>query len=334
MKIKNYFENRNIEQTINESNLKIDKNKIKYNVEMKNYTSFRIGGNAECLIKIETKEELIEILKFSKKHNINLTILGNGSNVLISDNGIKGITILIRINQNIRDIIIKEQSDKENVSDNYTKIIVGAGVKLASLGQFLFKNQLTGFEELSGIPGTIGGAVKMNAGAHGKEMKDVVKCVKCVDYNGNEKILYNDLGNINQKNELEFGYRTSIFKNKKYIITEVELSFQKGNSDDIKIKMEEYKKYRIEKQPIEYPNAGSTFKRCPNVITAKLIDDLGLKGYKVGGAEISTKHAGFIINKKNATAKDVINLVEYIKEKVYEKTGEKLELEIEIIGDY
>ena len=332
MPISEYLENTNIEQIINEADLKLDKDKIKYNVEMKKYTSFKIGGIAECLVKIETEKELIEILKFVKKYDISLTVLGNCSNVLISDKGIKGITILIKINERINDII--DEYSYQEKSGTELELIVGSGVKLASLGQYLFKNEITGFEELSGIPGTIGGAVTMNAGAHGKEMKDIVKYVKCVDYNGDEKILYNDLENTSKKSKLEFGYRTSVFKNKKYIITEVGLRLQKGNLEDIKAKMQEYKKYRIEKQPIQYPNAGSTFKRCPNQITAKLIDDLGLKGYRIGGAEISTKHAGFIINKENASAKDVIDLVKYIKEKVKKETGEQLELEIEIIGEY
>lgn len=165
----------------------------------------------------------------------------------------------------------------------------------------------------------------MNAGAHGKEIKDIIKTVKCVDYHGNEKEF--------QKEELEFDYRTSRFKREKYIITEVTLELTKGNKQEIEEKMKEYQAYRKEKQPIEMPSAGSTFKRGADFITAKLIDEAGLKGYQVGGAEVSTKHSGFVVNKGNATAKDVLELVEKIQKTVYEKFKKKIELEIEVIGE-
>lgn len=165
----------------------------------------------------------------------------------------------------------------------------------------------------------------MNAGAHGKEMKDIVKTVKCIDYQGNEKEF--------AKEELAFDYRTSLFKKESYIITEVTIELQKGKKDEIKAKMEEYATYRKEKQPIEYPSAGSTFKRGEDFITAKLIDEAGLKGYSIGDAEVSTKHAGFVINKGKATAKDVLELVEYIQNAVYKKFQKKIELEIEIVGE-
>lgn len=165
----------------------------------------------------------------------------------------------------------------------------------------------------------------MNAGAHGKEMKDIVKTVKALDYQGKEKIFTVE--------ELEFGYRTSLFKKEKYIITEIVVTLQKGNQEEIKTKMEKYANYRKEKQPIEYPSAGSTFKRGSDFITAKLIEEAGLKGYAIGDAEISTKHSGFIINKGKASAKDVLALIEYIQKKVEEKFYKKIELEIEIIGE-
>ena len=182
-----------------------------------------------------------------------------------------------------------------------------------------------GFEELSGIPGTLGGAVRMNAGAHGKEMKDIIKGVKCIDYNGKEKILTTE--------EMQFDYRKSMLVNNKYIVTKVKIELQKGKEEEIKEKMDNYAKYRREKQPIEYPNAGSTFKRGKDFITAKLIDEAGLKGYSIGGAEVSTKHSGFIVNKGNATAKDVLQLTKYIEEEVYKKFNKKIELEIELVGN-
>ena len=180
--------------------------------------------------------------------------------------------------------------------------------------------ELSGLEGLSGIPGSVGGAVVMNAGAYGKEMKDVVLSTTCMDKNGKLYTFSNE--------EQEFSYRNSIFQKKDYIIIETKLKLEYGKKDEIQKRMEEYFKSRKEKQPIEYPSAGSSFKRQEGIITAKLIDDVGLKGYKIGGAQVSEKHAGFIVNYNNATATDVINLINYIKEKVYSKYGIKIEEEI------
>ena len=302
-----------LKKIIKESNLHIGKDRILFNEPMKKYSTFKIGGPAECLIKVESKEELKEVLEMAKKYDIPVTVLGNGSNVLVSDKGISGITIIIKIER----LEIIEEKGKE-------RIIVGAGEKIAKLGRIFLQKEISGFEEISGIPGTIGGAVRMNAGAHGKEMKDIVRKVKCMDYDGNEKEFSNE--------QMQFNYRKSMLKEEKYIVTEVEMLLQNGNKEQIKEKMHEYAKYRKEKQPIEFPSAGSTFKRGNDFITAKLIEDAGLKGYSIGDAEVSTKHSGFIINKGNATANDVLQLVEYIKEKIYEKFQKKIELEIEIIG--
>lgn len=304
----------NLEELIKKSNLQIDKQKILFNEPMKKHSTFKLGGPAECLIKIDNINDLKEILEFSKKNEIPLTVIGNGSNILVSDKGIKGITLIIKIEK----IEIQEDGD-------IIKITIGAGEKIGKLAKVLLEKEISGFEELSGIPGTIGGAIRMNAGAHGKEIKDIVKSVKCIDYQGNE--------NNFSKEEMKFEYRKSILKERKYIVTEVEILLQKGKREEIKEKMEEYAKYRKEKQPIEYPNAGSTFKRGNDFITAKLIDDAGLKGYSIGGAEVSIKHSGFIINKGNATTKDVLQLVKYVEEEVYKKFNKKVELEIEIIGE-
>lgn len=303
-----------IKQIIENSNLAIPKDNILYKEDMKKHTTFKIGGPAECFIKIKTKEELKEILVFARENKIPITILGNGSNILVLDGGIKGITLTIQIEY----LDIKQDDEKYQVC-------VGGGYKLAKLAQVFLKNEISGFEELSGIPGTIGGAVSMNAGAHGREMKDIVEKIKCVDIDGNEKEFLNE--------EAGFGYRKSIFKGNSYIVTEVELELQKGKQEEIKEKMNEYAKYRKEKQPIEYPSAGSTFKRGKDYITAKLIDEAGLKGYSIGGAVVSTKHSGFVINKGNATAKDVLDLVKYIKDTIEEKFDKKIELEIEVVGE-
>ena len=303
----------NIKNILENSNLTIPKDNILYNEDMKKHTTFKIGGPAECFIKIKTKEELKEILNIAKENKIPVTILGNGSNILVLDGGIEGITLTIQIEY----IDIKQNGEKY-------KIYVGGGYKLSKLAQICLKNEISGFEELSGIPGTIGGAVSMNAGAHGKEMKDIVEKIKCVDINGNEKEFSNE--------EANFEYRKSIFKGNSYIVTEVVLNLEKGKKEEIKAKMDEYAQYRKTKQPIEYPSAGSTFKRGKDYITAKLIDDAGLKGYSIGDAVVSTKHSGFVINKGNASAKDVLDLVKYIKDTIEEKFNKQIELEIEVVG--
>lgn len=295
---------------INEIEKFISKDKIYINEPMSKHTSFKIGGPAECLIKIQTAQELKSILEFAKEKDIPLTIIGNGSNILVSDEGIKGIVLKIEIST-------------FELNSQTAQLKVGSGVKLGFIAQKCLKQELAGFEFASGIPGTIGGAIRMNAGAHGREMKDVVTTITYMDRNGEIHKIQNEQAN--------FEYRSSLFAHKDYIILEVEMQLEKGNVEEIQAKMQEYATYRKEKQPIEYPSAGSTFKRGTDFITAKLIDDCGLKGYQIGGAQISEKHAGFIINKENATAKDVIELMEYIKEQVYNKSGKVIEPEIEII---
>ena len=290
----------------------IPKENIYVNEPMSKHTSFKIGGPAECFIKIKTIEQLKNILKYAQKEKIPLTIIGNGSNLLVSDDGIKGIVLKIEIEKICQDI-----------KNGIILLTVGSGIKLGALAQKCLKEEVAGFEFASGIPGTIGGAIRMNAGAHGSEMKDIVKTVTYMTRYGEIHTITNE--------QAKFEYRKSLFSEKDYIILEVELQLKTGKAEEIKEKMTEYATYRKEKQPIEYPSAGSTFKRGTDFITAKLIDECGLKGYQIGGAQISEKHAGFIINKNNATAKDVINLMEYAKEQVYKKFGKKIEQEIEII---
>lgn len=288
----------------------ISKKRIFINESMSKYTSFKIGGPAEYLIRIKYSEELKAILKLVNEKNIPLTIIGNGSNVLVSDDGIKGIVLKIEI-------------DTFELDTSTAKLKVGSGVKLGWIAQKCLKQEIAGFEFAAGIPGTIGGAIRMNAGAHGKEMKDIVTTVTYMDRNGEIHKIENE--------QAEFEYRKSLFTHKDYIILEVEMQLEKGNIEEIQAKMTEYATYRKEKQPIEYPSAGSTFKRGVDFITAKLIDECGLKGYQIGGAQISEKHAGFIINKGNATAEDVIKLIEYTKEQIYNKFGKIIEPEIEIL---
>ena len=297
---------------VNEIQKFIPKENIYINEPMNKHTSFKIGGPAECFIKIKTIEQLRNILEYEKKDNIPLTVIGNGSNLLVSDDGIKGIVLKIEI----------EKID-EHIQNDEILITVGSGIKLGAIAQKCLKEEIAGFEFASGIPGTIGGAIRMNAGAHGSEMKDIVKTVTYMTRDGEVHTITNE--------QAKFEYRKSLFAEKDYIILEVGMQLKKGNAEEIKEKMTEYATYRKEKQPIEYPSAGSTFKRGTDFVTAKLIDECGLKGYQIGGAQISEKHAGFIINKNNATAQDVIKLMEYTKEQVYKKFGKKIEQEIEII---
>jgi UDP-N-acetylmuramate dehydrogenase len=284
------------------------------NEPMKNHTSFKIGGTADLFITIKTVEELKNVLQLANKTNQNITIIGNGSNLLVKDNGIRGIVLKI----DIKKFEIEEKQDEVFVT-------VGSGEKLGEVAIKLCKNEISGFEELSGIPGTFGGAIRMNAGAYGIEMKDIVVSSTYMDMNGKIYTISNA--------EHYFEYRNSMFSKERFIILETCLRLKKGNAKEINQKMQEYLNLRKEKQPIEFPSAGSTFKRGTDFITAKLIDECGLKGYKIGGAEISTKHAGFIINTGNATAKDVIDLIEYTKRQVYDKFQKNIETEVEIIGE-
>ncbi len=287
----------------------VSKDKIFTNEPMSKHTSFKIGGPAEIFVKINNVEELKLIIKISKQAEVPITVVGNGSNLLVSDDGIRGI-------------VLKIEFDKIEIEES-GKLKVGSGVKLAFLAQKCLKEKLEGVEFASGIPGTIGGAIRMNAGAHGSEMKDIVKKITCMTRDGKIQVISNE--------EAKFEYRNSIFSQNDYIILEAEIQLRKGNPEEIRSKMDEYATYRKEKQPIEYPSAGSTFKRGNDFITAKLIDECGLKGYQIGGAQVSEKHAGFIINKGNATAEDVKQLMKYVEEQVYNKFGKKIEPEIEII---
>lgn len=291
----------------------IDEKNILLNEPMKNHTTFKIGGNADIFVKASNVQEIKYILKISTNNDIPLFVIGNGSNLLVNDNGIRGIVLQI----NIDDIHIQELDSSE------FKVTVGSGVKLAYLSHYLQKRGISGFEFAAGIPGTIGGAVKMNAGAHDSEMKDIVLETTYLDYDGNIHTITNS--------EHHFEYRNSRFDKEKAVIVSTTLLLNKGDIDDIKLKMDSYSKYRKNNQPVGVYSAGSTFKRGEDYITAKLIDECGLKGYKVNDAEVSTVHAGFIVNKGNATFEDVIKVIKHVKEKVYEKYKKDIKLEIEII---
>lgn len=286
---------------------------VKIDEPMRKHTNFKIGGNADVFVIAKNIEEIKCVIKFSKENNILLTILGNGSNVLVSDKGIRGIVLQV----GTKEIKIEKQKN--------ALVEVEAGVMLGALAQVLLKQSISGFEFAAGIPGSMSGAIRMNAGAYGGEMKDIVKDVTVLNEKGEISVLTNE--------ECEFSYRHSRFTDSKEIVIKVTLKLPLGNEAEIKAKMDEYDQSRREKQPLNLPSAGSTFKRGADFITAKLIDECGLKGYTSGDAQVSTLHAGFVVNLGNATAQDVLNVVSHVKQVVLEKTGKQIELEVELLGE-
>ena len=285
---------------------------IKKNEPMSKHTSFKVGGNADYFIEINPDKNVInKISKFANENHIKLTIIGNGTNILVSDNGIRGIVLKLKVDTSY------------NICDDY--IEVSAGVQNAYVANIMLNNEMTGFEFASGIPGTIGGAIVMNAGAFGSEMKDILYEVSGIDLNTHKSFNFNN-------DDCKFSYRTSIFQNNQNLfILSAKIKYSQGNREDIKNLMNEYKEKRLSTQPLDKPSAGSTFKRGDGFITAKLIDEAGLKGYSIGGAMVSTKHAGFIVNNGSATAKDIEELIKYVKDEVYKKFNKKIEEEVRII---
>lgn len=283
----------------------------KKNEPMSKHTSFKIGGNADVYIKVNNLSKLSTILKECQVSDVDYMILGNGSNLLVSDEGIRGA--VIRLDGDFRKITLLDD----------TTIFCGAGATLAYLCKFALNCGLSGLEFAWGIPGTVGGAVFMNAGAYDGEMKDVVHSVSHISPSG-------EIGRTEKEN-MNFGYRTSVYRSNNMIITGVTLKLKKGNPDEIRAKMDDYMSRRSTKQPLEYPSAGSVFKRPEGNFAGALIEQCGLKGKTCGGAQVSEKHAGFIINKSNATSKDVRYLIGEIQKTVSEKTGYSLECELIIL---
>lgn len=280
---------------------------------MKKHTTFRIGGPADFLVLPQTSQEIAEVTALCRKEGQPWYVIGNGSNLLVSDKGVRGVVI-----QLLRNFNQIEVSGEE--------IHVQAGAVNASVARQALDAGLTGFEFAAGIPGTTGGAVVMNAGAYGGEMKDILKEVTVLDEDGRVHTLAAE--------ELELGYRASIIARKGYIVLDICLKLEKGDPEAIRAKMDELREKRVTKQPLEYPSAGSTFKRPEGYFAGKLIMDAGLRGFTVGGAQISEKHCGFVINRGNATAEDVVNLMEETKKIVMEKFGVVLEPEVKRLGEF
>ena len=277
---------------------------------MKNHTYFKIGGNADIFVSVKNEKEIIESINIFKENKIPFTVIGNGSNLLVSDDGIEGAVISVG-------------KDFSDINCNGNIIEASAGALLSRIAACAFENSLSGFEFASGIPGSLGGAIVMNAGAYDGEMKDVVVSTKYIDQNGEIKQCKGD--------EHCFGYRKSRFVNGEIIVSSV-LELKKGNKEDISAYMRDLAERRRTKQPLEYPSAGSTFKRPKGYFAAKLIDDAGLRGHRCGGAMVSEKHCGFVVNVGDATCDDVLKVMSFVKNTVNEKFGVSLEPEVKIIG--
>lgn len=291
---------------------RLTKENVFFNEPMNNHTSFKIGGKADIFVTPEKEEDILFLLKLFENENINYYFMGNGTNLIVKDKGYRGAVIQL----------FKKYNEIE-LKNNYI-INAQSGALLSSVSKFALKNCLKGMEFASGIPGTIGGAICMNAGAYDGEMKDIVKSIKVIK---DGKIFSLD------SKEADFGYRKSRISNENMIVLSSELILKKDDYDNIKNKMLDFSKRRTEKQPLEFPSAGSTFKRPEGYFAGKLIMDSGLRGYKIGGAMVSEKHCGFVINTGNATCSDVINIIEHIKKTVFEKFGVMLNAEVKIIGE-
>lgn len=280
---------------------------------MKEHTTFRIGGPADFFLTPGNWEELAGILNVCSVEKLPYFILGNGSNLLVSDSGYRGV--VIQLCRNVNDIIVED-----------TCIRAQAGALLSGIAAAAKNASLTGFEFAGGIPGTLGGAVVMNAGAYGGEMKDVIT----------EVTVMNREGRIFEipAEEMAFGYRTSIVKEAGYFVLEAKISLKRGDAEEIKSRMRELTEQRTGKQPLDFPSAGSTFKRPEGYFAGKLIMDSGLRGYRVGGAQVSEKHCGFVINAGGATAKDVRTLIQNVSDIVYEKYKVRLEPEVKFLGEF
>lgn len=286
---------------------------IFFDEPMSRHTTFRVGGKADCLLQITEKEQMIRLIPYLQITGQDYFILGNGSNLLVGDKGYRGIVVSLT-------------ADASCVKVEGERLRVPAGVSLADAAGVARDHGLTGMEFASGIPGTLGGGIVMNAGAYGGEMQQIVESVEVMDRQGEILNLDHDT--------MEFGYRTSVIKNRPFIVLEAVLKLKQGDRGEISRTMEELRIKREEKQPLEYASAGSTFKRPEGYFAGKLIMDAGLRGYCIGGARVSDKHCGFVINTGTASAADVRDVIEEVQQKVKEKFGVSLEREVIYLGDF
>lgn len=289
----------------------VGENNILLNEPMKNHVYFKVGGPADMMVIPNTIEEIIQLVNYCRENKVPYFIIGNGSNLLVKDGGIRGVIIKLT---SLTDIEVKED-----------KVRAQCGAQLKDVSREALNHGLTGFEFACGIPGSIGGAVFMNAGAYDGEMSFVIDMITALD----------DKGNVIEisKEKLELGYRTSIIMKRGYVVLSVQLKLKQGEVKSIDERIRELTKRREERQPLEYPSAGSTFKRPEGYFAGKLIQDSGLKGKSIGGAAVSEKHSGFIINKGNATAKDILDLIAHVQDTVKKNFNVELHTEIRIIGE-
>lgn len=301
------------QKIIDEIKYRISSERVLTDEPMSKHTTFRIGGNADVFVSISNETELVELIAYLKEEQVPYYIIGNGSNLLVSDKGFEGV--IIEIGSNYKDI---------RVRDN--QIVARAGALLSAVSHVALENNLAGMEFASGIPGTVGGAIIMNAGAYGGEMKQVASQIKAIMPDGTIKILSNE--------DMKFEYRNSRAKKEGFVILQVTYQLTKGEREVIDGIMRDLNMKRRDKQPLEYPSAGSTFKRPEGYFAGKLISDAGLKGFSIGGAQVSEKHAGFLINKDNATSADMYKLIMEVRDRVKESTGVELEPEVIFLGDF
>lgn len=287
--------------------------RVKKEEPMRLHTTFRVGGPADLFVSPNSVEEVCKVTALCREEGVPYYIMGNGSNLLVSDQGYRGV-------------IIQFYKEMNDISVERTVLRAQAGALLSAVASRALLESLTGFEFAAGIPGTLGGACVMNAGAYGGEMKDVLKTVTVLTQEGEVLTLSNE--------ELELGYRTSVIARKHYIVLEAEIALSEGKKEEIQAVMDDLKERRITKQPLEYPSAGSTFKRPEGYFAGKLIQDAGLRGFQVGGAQVSEKHCGFVINKDHATAAEIAELIRQVSEKVEAQFGVKLEPEVKRLGEF
>ena len=291
----------------------VPEERLLFHEPMSRHTTFRVGGEAECMAVVETKEELSKLVSYLGRIGQDYFVLGNGSNLLVGDKGYRGI-------------IVKLGPRLSAVGVEKNHIAAGAGVLLSKVASVARDAGLSGLEFAAGIPGSLGGAIVMNAGAYGGEMKQVVQMVRVMDKEGEILTLDNDT--------MEFGYRTSIIRDRPFIVLGVVLKLTPGDKEEISARMEELMKQRKSKQPLEYPSAGSTFKRPEGYYAGKLIMDAGLRGYRIGGAQVSEKHCGFVVNAGGATAADIREVIEEVQERVKDRFHVRLEPEVIFLGDF
>jgi UDP-N-acetylmuramate dehydrogenase len=286
--------------------------RLLFKEEMKNHTTFKIGGPVDIMVLPQDEEDVATVVSFCRQRDIPLFIFGVGSNLLVRDRGIRGVAM--KLGENL-----------DEVEVNGDQIQAQAGVKISALARIAAFHSLSGLEFAEGIPGSLGGALVMNAGAYDGEMQGIVTATRAIGPDGSIKTFKNE--------EMQFGYRRSIFQSNGYIIISATLKLANGNRKEIEQRMLEFAHRREEKQPLDKPSAGSTFRRPPGFYVGPMLEELGLKGYQIGDAQVSSKHAGFIVNNGNATARNVLDLIAYIQQKAKERFGVDLQPEIRVVGE-